>query len=374
MNFEHKDENTALIIKAGSHAYGMNTPQSDIDLRGIVCAPKEILLSPFQRFEQDTNPDFSTAPKVDAQIKLATNNEKDLDFVVYDLSKALKLISECNPNMLEIPWIDEKNIVWCNKVGEKIIEYKKEFLTTRAKHRFSGYATSQLNKIKRHRSWLLNPPKKKPEREDFGLPKDQSLLSEKEYNIINEDIKNTIRSWLLHDIDHIDVGLRDTIQEKVRSYYCSLSNCGDSDLELKMSDVAVNRIGLSEEVRQAINAEKKYRNALTHWKSYLSWKENRNKERKKMEEESGFDLKHASHLIRLQRMSCEILEFGEVRVHRDDAEELLAIRRGARTYESIVEEANALEERSNELLKLNPCNLPKTQNMKKIEQFYFSLI
>lgn len=52
--------------------------------------------------------------------------------------------------------------------------------------------------------------------------------------------------------------------------------------------------------------------------------------------------KHASHLIRLLRMSLEILSEGKVIVRRPDAAELLAIRQGAWTYDQLMEQVEKL--------------------------------
>ena len=72
---------------------------------------------------------------------------------------------------------------------------------------------------------------------------------------------------------------------------------------------------------------------------YWNWKKNRNAARGELEEQFGYDTKHAMHLVRLLRMGVEALRDGEIIVKRPDAEELLAIRNGAWTYEQIVQYA-----------------------------------
>jgi predicted nucleotidyltransferase len=66
--------------------------------------------------------------------------------------------------------------------------------------------------------------------------------------------------------------------------------------------------------------------------------------RKALVEQFGYDVKHASHLIRLLRSACEFLETGEMRVDRSaiDADELKAIKRGEWARERVVREAEAL--------------------------------
>ena len=77
---------------------------------------------------------------------------------------------------------------------------------------------------------------------------------------------------------------------------------------------------------------------------YWTWKKNRNEARSVLEEQHGYDTKHAMHLVRLLRMGKEALEEGVLKVKRPDAEELLAIRAGAWTYEECVEYAEDMDE------------------------------
>lgn len=64
--------------------------------------------------------------------------------------------------------------------------------------------------------------------------------------------------------------------------------------------------------------------------------------RKKIVQKFGYDTKNASHLIRLLRMGIEFLKDGELYVHRHDAQDLLAIKRGERSLKSVKEEADRL--------------------------------
>jgi len=65
--------------------------------------------------------------------------------------------------------------------------------------------------------------------------------------------------------------------------------------------------------------------------------------RKKLVEKFGYDVKNASHLIRLLRQGVETLLTGEVKVFRDeDRDMLLSIKRGEWTFEQVEEEANRL--------------------------------
>lgn len=65
--------------------------------------------------------------------------------------------------------------------------------------------------------------------------------------------------------------------------------------------------------------------------------------RKELVEKHGYDVKNAAHAIRLLRMACEFMHFGELFVHRThDADELRAIKRGEWTLEQVQSEAARL--------------------------------
>ncbi|KKK40811.1 hypothetical protein LCGC14_2961990, partial [marine sediment metagenome] len=59
----------------------------------------------------------------------------------------------------------------------------------------------------------------------------------------------------------------------------------------------------------------------------------------------GYDVKNASHLLRLYRMGIEFVETGQLNVYRPDREELLAVKSGEWTLEAVKAEAEILHER-----------------------------
>lgn len=84
-------------------------------------------------------------------------------------------------------------------------------------------------------------------------------------------------------------------------------------------------------------SERAFRAAVKHYRGYREWRKNRNPKRSLLEEEHGYDTKHAMHLCRLLKMGCEILNTAEVHVFRPDAEWLLSVRNGALGYEELLE-------------------------------------
>ena len=72
--------------------------------------------------------------------------------------------------------------------------------------------------------------------------------------------------------------------------------------------------------------------------------------RKKLIEKFGYDVKNASHLIRLLKMGMETLVTGEMTVKRPDSAMLLEIKRGEWTLEKVIEYAEKLFDLMDEAL------------------------
>lgn len=88
----------------------------------------------------------------------------------------------------------------------------------------------------------------------------------------------------------------------------------------------------------------------------------------------GYDVKAASHLIRLLRMQVEILKDGIVLVDRTgwDADELTAIKRGEWSLERVKAEADQLFERGRAAVKAS--RLPDKPDVAKIEPTISNLV
>jgi hypothetical protein len=364
----------------------MNQEGSDIDIRGITMPPPWLHISRYNGFDQDEHPTFENAPEVVKSIEKSflargqmfedysfQSPDDNLDAVIYDVGKAIYLMGKCNPNMLELLFTDPQDVIYLNEFGERLREKRSFFLSTKIKHTYSGYAHAQLKKIQRHRGWLMEGDVKKPSRKDYGLPEHESLRNEGESNLINEEINAIILGWSLHEFD-LHPADREVLSERIRNFMITKFACSDDELEFKLEDLAAFKLGLSADVRQALDMERKYRAAMRHYKSFLKWKNERNPKRKEFEDKYGFDVKNASHLIRLMRTGCEVLETGNLIVRRPDAEDLLAIRRGERSYESILEEAKILEIKIEKLYKENPANLPHKVNTKVLDNIHKEIV
>jgi predicted nucleotidyltransferase len=135
------EERRIFTCRAGSHAYGLNTHTSDEDTRGV----------------------FVGSPSNACGLFPVENVEYDGDYIVFELRKFVSLAKDCNPNIIELLYIHEDDILFSHPLWERLRESRDLFLTRRAKHTFSGYAVAQLKKIRGHKAWVMNPqPKEAP--------------------------------------------------------------------------------------------------------------------------------------------------------------------------------------------------------------------
>lgn len=344
-------DKTIFLTRHGSQAYGTSTPTSDLDIRGIVIPPKEYYLGLTNNFEQATS--------------------KDPDLVIFDLRKFMKLASECNPNALEIIFTDEQDHYIETDLGKKLLENRNIFLSKRVKHTFSGYAHAQMKRILTHRRWLLSPVDNKPTRAEFGLP-ERTVIPADQISAANAAIKKRCDEWNWHEMETLSPSTRQEIQDEFVRRLTEITNWNFESIEDKIWLSAANSLGFSTNFIEFLDKERNYTNRLRDWQHYQEWKENRNPIRANLEAKFGFDAKHASHLVRLCRCCKELMTDGILRVRRPDAEELLAIRNGAWTFDQLISWFDTQSKEIDELYE--KCTLPKLPNMKAISNLCVELI
>lgn len=109
----------------GSRAYGLDTENSDTDLRGVYAAPPEMLWSLFGAPEQFEDNEAQTC--------------------YWELQKFLVMALKANPNVLEClysPLVDK-----ITPLGEGLRAIRDRFLSQMVFQTFNGYALSQFKKL-----------------------------------------------------------------------------------------------------------------------------------------------------------------------------------------------------------------------------------
>ncbi len=115
-----------ILCLGGSHAYGTNTEDSDIDLRGVAhnSANNILLGKDFEHVRLD-----------------------NIDTTIYSLNKLLPLLLSCNPNTIEILGCLPRHYLQISDIGRELINLSDAFLSKRCINSFGGYARTQLHEL-----------------------------------------------------------------------------------------------------------------------------------------------------------------------------------------------------------------------------------
>lgn len=255
-----------ILGLGGSYAYGTNNEDSDIDIRGVAMHTADEILTGtgFEQFEDNTT-----------------------DTVVYSLEKIISLLSNCNPNVIEILGLEPWQYLLTNDIGKDLIKNADMFLSKKAINSFGGYANAQLRRLEN-----------KTIRDMEQSRREQHIL-----NSIKNACNDFPSRYFNYDSDSIKLYIDDAVQE-------------DFDTEIFM-DVCLKHYPLRDYkamwsemnsiVKDYAKIGKRNKNAIEHNKLG----------------------KHMMHLVRLYLMCFDILQDGKIVTYRrSDHDFLMDIRNG----------------------------------------------
>jgi predicted nucleotidyltransferase len=339
--------NVIFLTKHGSHAYGLNTLESDLDVKGILIPPLEYHIGFINSIEQIENKDPD-------------------DLVIFALKKFFQLAANCNPSVLEILFTDQEDRLFVHPVAQKLIDNKDLFLSKKCRFTFEGYAHSQLKRMILHRRYLTNPLTKKPERSDFNLP-ERTIIPKDQLEAAQSSIRKKLETWNLEDLSGIEPANRIAIQNSIEEYLSELQITSE-----KKYILAAQSLGFDDNFIRLLDLERQYKARIIEWHQYQTWLKERNPKRSEIEKKFGYDCKNAMHLIRLTKCCKELLTTGELNVKRHDRDELLAIRNGAWTYDQVIEWADR-EKKEIDIL-FEKSTLPQIPPMNKLDDLHQEVV
>lgn len=327
---------------SGSRAYGLDTPTSDTDIRGVFILPKETFYSL----------DYIS------QINNETN-----DIVYYELRKFIELCAKNNPNILELLNVSDDCILYKDPIFDKI---KLDiFLSKQCEKSFANYAFTQIKKARGLEKKIVNPMEKERKSvldfcfiyENGNSIRLQDFLSTKNIKQENCGISNIPHLKNCHNLYHNEnISYKGIIKSPIANEL-ALSSIPKGEKTIGM--LFFNKDGYSSYC-------KKY---ATYW----NWVEKRNEERYKTTVSHGknYDSKNMMHTFRLLRMAKEISTQNTIQVKRPDREFLLAIKDGEYEYDELVTWATELK---NELeILYAESSLPKRPNLETINELLINI-
>lgn len=114
---------------SGSKAYGLDHPDSDTDIRGVIVYPEKDYFA-------------ITRPQETIERIGATK-----DLVYHELRKFFVLATQNNPNILEMLYVDSNHIISTDVAFLDVLKNKDIFLSKEIYHRYKGYAKAQMSRM-----------------------------------------------------------------------------------------------------------------------------------------------------------------------------------------------------------------------------------
>ena len=417
---------------AGSQSYGTNTPESDLDLRGLFILPQKWHLSIF-------NPPEEVA--IDKQ-----------DIKFYELKKFITLAADANPNIIEMLWPPADCIRIMTPAMEKLIANRHLFVSTKAFHTFSGYSFSQIQKAKGQNKMVHDEGRFEP---GIALLQDYYINGKITADWMNRVFaSNVVKAIMKGGTLPLKMAKKDPsddvmfkflekadivrLQRPTRQQFCwfiptrrfglayhiktrYFPMCGENKWPVRPEPLHKAGIDLSKYHAAALEHidglyrlyhygakakgvfrgdgllvlesipvkdewtkfkglllynDNAYKEAVRDWERYFDWRANRNEARWSGKDGTNFDFDHKNmmHCMRLLLSGENILTHGEpiVRFQGEQLEYLRNIRNGKLPYEKIMAEVEHRMANLEEVKKLSP--LPHSADRKKINRLYLDIV
>lgn len=308
-NHESLGNNITLLGLGGSHAYGTNVEGSDVDIRGVALNSSTEILT-MRDFEQVV--DIPT------------------DTTIYSLHKIAELLTNCNPNTIEILGLQPEQYLYLSEPGKMLIENRELFLSKRAVHTFGGYANAQLYRLNQKAAHSMNQ-------------------SELERHILKT----------MHFMQESFAGRYATFPHDNIKLYVDKAVQPGMETEIFI-DGQMNHVSLRD-----------FSGMLGEFNNTMKQYGKIGKRNEKAYEHNKIG-KHMMHLVRLYHMCFDILEKHEINTFRkDDHDLLMSIRNGAfldsnnQPTKEFFEMVDSLEKRL--AYDAKATDLPEEPDKKKID-------
>ncbi len=321
---------------SGSHAYGLATPESDVDIKGVFILPEDDYLG-LNYVEQVSN---------------ETN-----DIVYYELGRFVELLSKSNPNILELLYTPEDSVRKIHPVFEKI--RAMNLLSKQCKDSFGGYAMTQVRKAKGLNKKILNP-----------VEKERKGILDFCYVAYRQGSIPVVEFLQINNLDQAKCGLSKIphMHEMYGLYHGEPTFKGIARKE-NANEVSLSSVpkGIEPIAMMSFN-KSAYSKYCKDYKEYWEWVEKRNDTRYQntLDHGKNYDAKNMMHTIRLLNMCEEIGKSGILNVRRKDKDYLLRIKRGEFQYNELVQLAETKIDSINEAYENS--SLPDQPNFNELNK------
>ena len=327
---------------SGSKAYGLDTPTSDTDIKGVFILPKY---------------DYYGLHYIE-QINNETN-----DVVFYELGRFLELLSYNNPNILELLNTPEDAIIYKHPFLDEIATDR--ILSKLCRDTFGKFAYSQIKKAKGLNKKIVNPiGEERKSVLDFCYVNYQNgsipLLRFMELKQWNQENCGLMKIAHMRDMYGLYHSTTETFKGIVRN-----------ELSTEVSVSAIPK-GLEQVALLYFNKDG-YSLYCKEYREYWDWVKTRNVERYQNTQSHGknYDAKNMMHVFRLLQMACEIGREQKINVKRPNRDFLLKIKSGEYEYDDLLAMSDKLREELE--LAFDNSPLPETPDIGYINELAYQL-
>jgi hypothetical protein len=334
-----------LVIR-GSHAYGTNIESSDTDYAGVFIQPMNDILG--VNYKEQINDDTQ-------------------DTVIYEVRRFLGLLASNNPTVLELLNTPEDCIIYKDPIFDQILEKRDEFITKGCASSFGGYARQQIGKAKgqnKKQNWEKDKVTRKTPLDfcyllsgEKSIPLTQ-VLEDKKMDQKFCGLSNVPHSRdtyaLFYDFKLSKLPFPEIVSDKNQGFR---GIAFEESNELRLSSIPINCP--SDYFIGHISYNKDgYSQHCKDYNSYQTWLEERNEARWVDVKSHGqkIDGKNMMHCVRLMGMAREIGEGKGIITRRDNAKELISIRRGEVDLQTLIDDVESEIKQIDEIYK--ESNLP----------------
>ena len=344
-----------LLVIRGSHAYGTNIETSDTDYAGVFIQSQEDIFG-FNYKEQ-------------------INDDKN-DIVLYEIKRFLDLLSSNNPNILELLNTPEDCIIYKDPIFDLVLENRDKFITKVCAKSFGGMSVQQIQKAKgqnKKQNWEKDKVTRKDVLDFVYVIEGSKSIPWKKWNdgryeekfigVVN--VPNAMNVYAVYYDTDAHLYFSENISEETRIIlakqiellknrkesgqpmgfgYKGLVKTGEGQNVAESNALRLSSIPKDEEpICNIVYNKDGYSEHCKDFKSYEDWLANKNDARwvDVKSHSQKIDGKNMMHARRLMDMAREIALGLGINVRRENAQELIDIRKGKIDLQTLIDQVEA---------------------------------
>lgn len=317
MTLQNLKTHNLILFEAisGSRAFGLETENSDTDIRGVYFLPKEEFFG------------LNYIPQV--------SNETN-DVTYYEIGRFVELLQKNNPNILEILASPEDCILQNHPLMDLL--KPEDFLSKLCKDTFAGYAVSQIKKAKGLHKKILNP-----------IDKERKSILDFCFVLRNQG-SVSLKKWLSENrLAQERCGMANIEHTKgMFAIFYDLS--GDLKYKGIIQHEEANQISVSsvpkgeKPLGYLFCNQDAYSTYCKDYREYWKWVSERNEDRYNVNQQHGqnYDSKNMMHTIRLLQTCEQIFKTNSLNIRVENRSELLDIKAGHWPYDAVMRKAEQM--------------------------------